>query len=401
MILLLAPLILICPLIGLPVSFFLSGRTNKFRYSSILALSLFFAIMGFYFVPRSLNSDLVRYFTNYVDVFRLQSFSQIFQGQVTLNKFFIVQNLLFFVSSRFNNDQMLPFLTMFFVYFNGFNIITDFSKRNKLAPRQIWQMLFIFIVAITFTTVVNNIRNILGVSFFCLALYRDLYKKDKSILTLFLYFLGMSTHIAVVGLVLIRILLSFLGSVRSLNIFRVVFVVVFFGATIIVLIKTGVYSAFFEKGLSYLQGGDEGSALQSWFQAADNSGFLTLNKVISDLSSGAFAIIGISEINRRKQQNYQFLLYSVIMNVTVILLSFLSGTIWLRFYFVTYFFIPILFYYSLKEKNKNFKAFLALFWLLFILWNLVLQFDTLASQTYIFDFIKNIFIYPIGGLLKQ
>lgn len=402
MFVLLAPLILIVPVVGLPVSYYVAGKPEKFKYSGILGLSLFFAIMGFYFIPKNTNSDLVRYFVNYVDIFRGQQLPQIFHNETTLDKFFFIQNFLFYVSSRFSNDQMLPCLTMFLVFFNGFSIISDFSKENKLESIVVWQMIFFFIIAVTFTTVVNNIRNILGVSFFCVALYRDLYKDKRSFLTLLLYLFGMSTHIAVIGLVFIRILLSFLIYLKNLNILKVIGISLFFGIAITVLLKTGVYGAFVGKAFSYIQGGENGSELQSWFQAADSSGFLTLTKIAGALSSLIFIYLAISTIHNSllTDKNKSLLLFIMMISIIVILLTFLSGTTWLRFYFVLYFFIPILFYYSLQEKKLRLRPLFALFWLTFLIWNVILQVSTLNQQTVITTFLKNIFLYPINGFIS-
>lgn len=399
MIILLAPLMLISPIVGFPVAFYMAGKPEKFRYSIIIALSLFFALLGFYFIPQNVHSDLAGYFVNYVDTFRGQQFSAFFQRENTTDKFFIVQNLLFFVSSRFSTDQVLPFITMFFVYFNGFDIITDFARSKKLKPAVVWQFLLLFIVTITFTTVVNNIRNILGVSFFCLALYRDLYKGKHSLLTFILYFIGMSTHIAIVGLVLIRIIVALLVYLKKLNVFRIIVIAVFLIVVLVVLVKTGVYTAFVEKGISYLHGGEAGSALATWFEAADNSGLLTLTKVVGAISSVFFAFISIRKLSQDDTKTSQFDLFLLIISMIVIVGAFFPGTTWQRFYFVTYFFVPIFFYYSLQIKSVQIRALVLLYWLIFGLWNVIFQLITLAQQVDIATFVKSVLVLPLRGFI--
>lgn len=398
MILYLVPLLAIFPLIGLPLTFFYASDTQRYKLSFVFLLAFFFSIMGFYFVPK-IGTDLTRYFSNYIDIMRGSSFSSIFTLLSPIDKLMITQQLIFFVASRFGNDQILPLITMFIVYFNGFYIVTSFSRENKLNVKITLAMLLLFAVCPTFSLLANNTRNIVATSFICVAMYRDLYLHNHSFTTLVFYFFGMTTHIAVIPLVVIRIVTSFLVNIKRMALVKSISIIIIVSLMALILFKTGLYAALLSKARFYLSGGTSGSAVQQWFVQADSSIVERVSKIMAALATFIFDFIILTFYKENKSDVHVVALVCLfIINGLTFTLTFFPGTTWFRFYFVAYFFIPIFFYYTTKIVSRNIKSLLVLFWIMFVLWSIVLQIFRLNQQTYLSTFLKNVFLSPILGI---
>lgn len=398
MIFYLVSLLVIFPLIGLPLTFFYASDTQKYKLSFVFLFALFFGIMGFYFIPK-FGTDLTRYFSNYIDVMRGSSFSSIFTFLSPIDKLMITQQLIFFVASRFENDQILPLITMFIVYFNGFYIVTSFSRENKLNGKITLAMLLLFAICPTFSLLANNTRNIVATSFICVAMYRDLYLHNHSFTTLVFYFLGMTTHIAVIPLVVIRIVASFLVNIKRMALIKTISIIIIVSLMVFILYRTGLYMELLNKTQFYLSGGTAGSDVQQWFVQADSSVVERVSKIMAALATFIFDfIIFIFYKENKSGAQVVPLVYLFIINGLTFVLTFFPGTTWFRFYFVAYFFIPIFFYYTTKIVSRNIKSLLILFWIMFVLWSIVLQIFRLNQQTYLGTFLKNVFLLPILGI---
>lgn len=404
MLIILPFIILLVPFVGLPIVLFDFIDSSKFRIISLISLSLFFAVMGYYFVP-NVGTDLSRYFTNYVDYYRNFS-SSIFWKQIILsNPFFIVQDMLFFVSSRFNIDQVLPFFTMFLVYGNGFFIIKWYSMINNLRRSIVLKMVLIFITIAPFSTLVNNIRNILAVSIISLAIFLDMYLKKRNMYVLLLYLIGASVHIAVIPVIVLRFFIGFLFSILHINFKLMALNLSFLVISTYVIVKFGLIETLLSKANSYLSGG-EGTELGEWFSAADSSGIQSVNKYSAFVMLLLITItLVLFIINKEEKTSSTF--FSNELNVLLIgvfcgvfFLIFRPGTTWFRYYMVFLFFIPLLFVQILKLKEKLFKNMLLFSLFFYCLLMFIVQIYVLQSQTNIGTFVTNILGSPIWGFFK-
>lgn len=403
MVLILAPVMLLLPVLGFPVVLLAASDTQKYKYSMILLLGAFFGVMGYYFVPK-IDTDLVRYFSNYVDVMRGSSWNSIMSSGTSFDNIFIVQKFIFFIASRFNDNQVLPLITMFITYTNGLYVVTNYSQKNKISIRLTFIMLLLFLVGMTFAILANNTRNIVAVSFFVVAIYRDLYLRNTRLLTLLFYGMAVSMHIATVPLIMVRVTVSLIDTIREKNLFRFVLTAVVLIFSLIVLVKTGLWSQVTEKGASYLMGGGSGTDLAQWFATADSSKAESTVKYVSMFFCVIFdLILGVSFYlsHNNNSSQLEFYLAVFVYNIVVIAMIFQPGTTWLRFYFVTMYFIPIIFYAGYKIKNKNIKGMLLVFWICFFIWSIMIQLYRLNQQTDITSFMTNVFFHPIIGIFMN
>ncbi|GEN95256.1 hypothetical protein PET01_13060 [Pediococcus ethanolidurans] len=266
-------------------------------------------------------------------------------------------------------------------------------------------MVLIFITIAPFSTLVNNIRNILAVSIISLAIFLDMYLKKRNMYVLLLYLIGASVHIAVIPVIVLRFFIGFLFSILHINFKLMALNLSFLVISTYVIVKFGLIETLLSKANSYLSGG-EGTELGEWFSAADSSGIQSVNKYSAFVMLLLITItLVLFIINKEEKTSSTF--FSNELNVLLIgvfcgvfFLIFRPGTTWFRYYMVFLFFIPLLFVQILKLKEKLFKNMLLFSLFFYCLLMFIVQIYVLQSQTNIGTFVTNILGSPIWGFFK-
>ncbi|WP_148096385.1 hypothetical protein, partial [Lactiplantibacillus garii] len=172
-------------------------------YAAGAAFSI--AIIGFYFVPTH-AIDLTRY---YQIIEQYQYMMPTYADIVRSQGFFVGAGTLFKWVATLGNEQLLPAFVGFISSFSYFYISGDYFAFRKVAPLTRVYLLLIGLCLFPFAAAFSNVRNVTACTIVAIALYRDLVKKDRGIVTWCIYALGVSFHIAVLAILLMRVVLFF------------------------------------------------------------------------------------------------------------------------------------------------------------------------------------------------
>lgn len=190
-------------LISNPIAFVLSciGVVKDKKYSKAYALitAITLGVFAYSYNPTG-HSDLVRYFQQ-LELMSNIPFNEVFgYGEEGL----FVQNIIFWIIAKLQLPNLLPALTVAVVYGVTFYITADYAV-SKGKRENIWKVLLIQFLALSFFNIANNIRNVSAFALIILAVYRDLEKKQYDIITLLLYILPVFLHKAAFILIILRL----------------------------------------------------------------------------------------------------------------------------------------------------------------------------------------------------
>lgn len=217
---------------------------SKARGFFSLAAASFFGIMGYYFVP-SHEIDLTRYY-DVIQQYQISmpTYADLFKSQ----GLFLSPNILFKWISKIGDVQLLPALVGLVVMFSYFYIVADFFSREKLVLSMRLYFLVIGVMLFPFASALSNVRNVMGCAIIAIAIYRDLVQKKKNIFTFILYIVGISFHIAVIVIVMLR-LLSLLKKDNHVVMYAFMLIAIVF--LLFLSPAKSVMLAFIEKGTAY------------------------------------------------------------------------------------------------------------------------------------------------------
>ncbi|MFL2112493.1 EpsG family protein [Latilactobacillus curvatus] len=396
--------ILFIPMVGVPLTLISATNINSYKYSRIVILAMYFGLIGFFFVPKY-GTDLSRYFENSVDILRGASYSSMLSSMQQTDLFFIVQKSLFFLVSRFKTDQMLPAVTLFVIYLVAFFILISYARKFNYSRKQVFGAFVVILAIFPLSSLANNTRNILAVALFDVGLYLELEEK-KIVPAYILYFLSMSMHIAAVPLVLIKLIVSYFYNIKSRKLLRNIIFLLIIIAVAVFLIKNGIINSVLDKGTSYFNGGEAGSGLQQWFEAADRSIVEKVSKFLGGSIGILIIFYAIRDLLYSKNiRDNTFLNKELLINICIftgisVFLTFRSGTTWFRFYMIELFYLPIFLKYSLNQKNILVKNIVLIIWIVLILSNILLQVYRLKNQADIGLLVKSVLLMPIFSLFQ-
>ena len=363
------------------------------------------ALFGLFYVP-SLQVDLTRYFAQ-VDALRgVQGFGSVFYTLGISDRLQVSSKFLFYLVSRFSYDNLLPFVVVMLVACIGLYLIKDYTAAHDFAkPTQVL-MYVAFLLLMPWGTVITNIRYITGLAFMVLALYRDLYQQRNDPITWLMYILGCTMHLVIVLFLMARIGLAFfLGFLKTKDKKTRNFLLLALLLIMALFSQSSLFRLFMDKALFYLQGGSEGSTVQTWFQMADNSVGRRLGKYAEELFTLSQAVLIIPAIWRthidKDTPHNNIYWYTFGVLVLTFLMTLMPGTTWVRFAFMVAF--MSVFIISAEEtylKNVYLVLVNQSIWLGMLIWSVIWQvYQYTGSEIMTRNDYFNI-LYPLWRVLR-
>lgn len=359
---------------------------------------MFFGILGFSMRYKHTDNDLTKYFNQISNMSHLK-FYQI----VKPNEFLIFRDLLFYYISR-TDKYLLAFITGFTVYFIFSYIIVDYIKEydSNLRCGEVLGFIIISISIIPIFNIIVNVRNVISFAFVTLAIYRDIYKKNRNIFTILFYAIAIGIHISALIPIVVRLICKFVTKFRTVAVIIGIFLTniidslyrhhIFLANGII----SGLFNNLINKAYYYINWNDGG-----WATEIENSLSNKINR-ITGLVLLIFIVV-LTQIIIKKQNkkdvdtrisNSFNLLNFVFMNSVIALgcLQIKTGAFW-RFELISIFFLPIL----LTLIKENYKE------IYNILYTSLLTFGAIMMSLNVVMLVRNIDAYEtmIGLLTKN
>lgn len=192
--------------IGFLILVLLSYITTRSSRGIILysfLLAIVFGIAGFCFKNPATDPDLVRY----LQILSTYEGKGLFESFNTAYTNLYAVDIMFWFIANLGIPQLLPAMACFIYYFIVLYIIGDYKIISGIKNLYFLIYFLFTICATNFGSIVNGIRWPLAFATFFLAIYRDLYKKQRSFFTYFLYIAALFMHFSVVGLILVRLVM--------------------------------------------------------------------------------------------------------------------------------------------------------------------------------------------------
>lgn len=240
---------------------------------------------------------------------------------------------LFWLAGKTGALGLIPMITVIIVYGIVFGVIYDAGKTLKISNKIILQYCLFAIALLQFGPIASNVRNVTAFAIVICAAYRDLFKKKKDALTLFLYLIPCGIHIAAAIFILARVALPIYKRFRFLGIFAMlfapIFVVqlyqvryVFSRITYLVRLIEKAYYYFFSFGNL------------EWLEMVKNSGFEQIKKLFFCLVTLLcfFLTCYVSKCVRKKSNlQYNISLYTEITLALTLMSMYIPVPTYFRF----------------------------------------------------------------------
>ncbi|MDK1717138.1 hypothetical protein [Dellaglioa algida] len=394
MVIALSLIMIVAPIVGFPSSIWWLCQKKQFKFRYLIPLIIFFGIIGFNYIPIGTN-DLTRYFiilNNYRDI----SYSSFLNVTGKDSPLFFVQNYLFFISSRFETNQILPAITVVVVFISGLYIAIDYSKREKLNKFATLGMVLLFLVGMRLDIAAGNVRNISAAALVSVGLYRELFLNKSSIGSGIFYLLGISMHIGVLPVVILRYMIMVVINIWEKHALTWKDLIIIICSLIggYLLFKYGILDELASKHSAYTNGGFEQKT--DWFQALDRSVRFKFTKY----SEGIILLIAsflICKLFYKREMSAitMKILFPVIgiLGVTLFLIT-QTGSTYMRYYYFFYFFAPIIFSLSKYDVKKNSKWIWIILCVFYIVISLFDQWFNGPSNIDVVKFVSNVWIIP-------
>ncbi len=180
----------------------------------VLLLIISLSFISYCIIPNNLM-DLSRNFDifHYVKDHGMASFNTriaLENEQVAIDLTDYAYIIYVFFLSLSQNEHLLPFVSNIIIYLIFAYIIFDFNNNKNIAAGK---LLFFLIMFFSFTNIGMNfsgLRYPVAAAILSLALYKDLYKNNFSLLTIFIYLAAFLFHKGIVPFVLLRIIIKFM-----------------------------------------------------------------------------------------------------------------------------------------------------------------------------------------------
>lgn len=190
------------PILSLFVGLFgILTNPSRWRVYIIFILNCIFIAAYSYMPDVGENYDLVRHLPRIEMYGRLSLLEALrFQDDVLFTR-----DILFWICGHLGLPHLVPALTTSIVYGVAFYITCDTAERQNCI-RNIGIVILVQITMLPFFWIINNIRNVCGLSLAIFAAYNDLVKNKRSPFVLFCYLLGCTLHYSVIYVVFARII---------------------------------------------------------------------------------------------------------------------------------------------------------------------------------------------------
>lgn len=195
-------------------------KERDFRFL-LLILVLSLGIIAYATVP-SYGTDLSRY---YVELNLMRKLGVNYAFQDSLYHITPLANLLFYIVSRTNINNLLPFFASIiifsFLFFINYKILREFN----IPQRYFYLFFFLFIAICSLRAMLTGVRQGLACSFVASAVFFDFfYKREK--ISIILYLCGCLIHMGILPVIIVRLLFIVLKNSK------LGFVIIFWGCCI-------------------------------------------------------------------------------------------------------------------------------------------------------------------------
>lgn len=213
---------LINPIISTPLLILSLIIDDKNYKIYIFGISFNLALIGYYYVP-SVSNDLYRHFLT-MDVLKNKSFVEaLFYDPL------IIKNFWFYIISKINLYNLLPFTAVLIPYYLVMKDIVKFG-RNQICNNFIivsLTLLPIFLSGII--QPVSGVRFIFSVFMFFHGLYREFILKKNNLKTKIYYILPLFIHYSIVLLFVLKFIFNIFDRIEVKSKFILLFLLSFWG----------------------------------------------------------------------------------------------------------------------------------------------------------------------------
>ena len=368
--------------------------SQRIRYAPFIGL--LYGMIGYCTKPLRVI-DISRYFEQ-IDGIRELTFSE---SASWMDDGLIIKNVLFWFIGKMGDDQLLPFFSLFIVYGIVTYVLADsLEDSNK---RIFGSILLLQIFQIPFYNVFSNVRNVMAFAILLLAVYRDLYKQKRDIITLALYVVPCYIHLAGITIVIVRLSIPFIKRMSYL------------GTALTFAIPTSIV-ALYPRLRSISLPGNIGKVISraiwkayasvirtsEYAQETQTHGSFIVNRALAAVFCVLliYLIIQYQGIYHDSSRNkFEYSLYVEIMTIISFMLTALGVVkYWVFMYMVYISCSPILIEFAIKREGKRKKAYncYILIWIVMGL-RFILQLRTMNKNLDLTGFMERILFtnYPM------
>ena len=276
-------LTLLCPPAGFIVSLInlRNDTVNWRRYTFCIA----WAMGAFAYCYQPLlksSSDLIRYFA-YCEKLGNLPLAQIWGNGIHGEDNLYIFELLCWVVGKIGDVHLLPAISVFLVYYIGMYVTCVLGEQERCSKKSVVRYVFFILMAVSFYSITNNVRNILAFALSGYAIFRDCYEKKHDLVTSAMYVIPWLIHPSAILILIVRALMGMIGKMKVVS--TVAVLVVPFLLETLDRVLSGVYSGniivrtfvkMIRMANSYFH--DDTSA---WANAVKNSGAQTLLRIFN------------------------------------------------------------------------------------------------------------------------
>lgn len=353
----------IVPIISIPLLILGICCSEKYRMVYLIYFAFILGIIAYYWVP-PIDFDLYRYHIA-LDNFKKINFNTFWE--IYGSKKEIISNLLFYIVSKFENNNLLQFITTFIGYGIIFYIISDYCKQKKYS-NIIFVISFLYVVAsLRYLNFISGIRNTLAVIIFGLGIYLEYVKKGKKIICNLIYISTIFIHISSLLLVALKLVYTYIFKekidIKNIIITAIIFLSPQILLTIITKISNiAIFSNLNNMYISYFING-------STYEALTGGSILYLNIIKATFCLLIVYILRYKcNEKENKINNFILLLVVVLLAITVQSKEFIK-----RFIFLAELLNSLIIMDCYSKSTKNIKLILIFGVLMFSILMLYLQ----------------------------
>lgn len=325
----------------------------RHKYASFVGL--LFGMMGYCTRPVR-TIDISRYFEQ-IDGIRELPFSQ---AAGWMDDGLIVKNVFFWLIAKIGDNQLLPFFSLLIIYGITTYVLADALEDDD--KKLFGNILLLQILQIPFYTVFSNVRNVVAFAFLLLAVYRDLYRQKRDIITLVLYIVPCYIHLTGFVIVIVRFSvpiikrMSYLGTAMTFAVPTSVVALyprlrsISLPGNIGKVISRAIWKAY----ASVIRTSDYAQEVQTHGSFVANRALAAVFCVLL-----MYLIIQYQDIYRStKRTKYEYSIYVEIMTIISFMLTAIGVVkYWVFMYMVYISCSPILIEFAHKQEGKKKKAY--------------------------------------------
>lgn len=190
-----------------PIGIFggLYGIRKNFRNwkTYIICVALSLAAIAYCYYPSG-DPDLTRYFS-YIEGLQNESLIYALNNGIKGETNTYVFSFFCWLAARIGDPHLIPAISTFFVYYFGLFVTCKVGEDINASVNEIIYYLLFIITSLNLYSIINNVRNVFVFTLISFAVFRDLYLRNRSFLTYFLYIIPIFIHQSAILLILVRI----------------------------------------------------------------------------------------------------------------------------------------------------------------------------------------------------